>query len=170
MSRYKSGRMWRAFVGRFRAARLPPRHRTHSEASGASAPLGFRLATGLTARHWALPRRSASASPQDRPAAAVPTATRGVFGFRLTTTTRPGAALEAKKHAEACFFVGYAGGGIYIMPPMPPAGIAGAGVSSFLSAMTHSVVRNMPAMEAAFSRATRVTLAGSMTPAARRFS
>ena len=29
------------------------------------------------------------------------------------------------------------------MPPMPPAGIAGAGLSSFLSAMTHSVVRNM---------------------------
>ena len=61
----------------------------------------------------------------------------------------------------------------YIMPPMPPipgAGIAGAGFSSFLSAMTHSVVRNMPAIEAAFSRATRVTLAGSITPAAIRFS
>lgn len=60
--------------------------------------------------------------------------------------------------------------GDYIMPPMPPCGIAGAGVSSFLSTMTHSVVRNIPAIEAAFSRATRVTLAGSTTPAARRFS
>ena len=56
------------------------------------------------------------------------------------------------------------------MPPMPPAGIAGAGLSSFFSAMTHSVVRNMPAIEAAFSRATRVTFAGSITPEARRFS
>ena len=61
----------------------------------------------------------------------------------------------------------------YIMPPMPPippAGIAGAAFSSFLSAMTHSVVRNIPAMDAAFSNATRVTLAGSITPAAWRFS
>ena len=56
------------------------------------------------------------------------------------------------------------------MPPMPPAGIAGAGLSSFLSAMTHSVVRNMPAMEAAFSSATRVTFAGSMTPVWNRCS
>ena len=58
----------------------------------------------------------------------------------------------------------------YIMPPMPglPAGIAGSGAG--LSAMTHSVVRNMPAIEAAFSRATRVTLAGSMTPALKKFS
>ena len=40
----------------------------------------------------------------------------------------------------------------YIMPPMPapPIGIAGAGFSSFLSAITHSVVRNIPATEAAF--------------------
>lgn len=56
------------------------------------------------------------------------------------------------------------------MPPMPPAGMPGAGFSSLMSAMTHSVVRNMPAMLAAFSRATRVTLAGSITPAANRFS
>lgn len=61
----------------------------------------------------------------------------------------------------------------YIMPPIPPippAGMAGAGFSSFLSAITHSVVRNIPAIEAAFSRATRVTLAGSITPAAKKFS
>lgn len=63
----------------------------------------------------------------------------------------------------------YADFGAYIIPPMPPipaAGIAGAAFSSFLSAMTHSVVRNIPAIEAAFSKATRVTLAGSITPAA----
>ena len=53
----------------------------------------------------------------------------------------------------------------YIMPGWG-AGIAG--FSSGLSTMRHSVVRNMPAIEAAFSRATRATLAGSMTPAARR--
>ena len=53
----------------------------------------------------------------------------------------------------------------YIMPGWG-AGIAG--FSSGLSTMRHSVVRNMPAIEAAFSRATRATLAGSMTPTARR--
>ena len=58
------------------------------------------------------------------------------------------------------------------MPPMPPpiGGITGTGFSSFLSVITHSVVRNIPAIDAAFSRATRVTLAGSTTPAASIFS
>ena len=51
---------------------------------------------------------------------------------------------------------------------MPGAPIGISGLSSFLSQMTHSVVRNMPATEAAFSSATRVTFAGSTTPAARR--
>ncbi len=46
----------------------------------------------------------------------------------------------------------------YIMPPIPPAGIAGmAGASDFFSASTHSVVRNIEAIEAAFSSATRDT-------------
>ncbi len=60
----------------------------------------------------------------------------------------------------------------YIMPPIPPipGAPAGIGFSSFLSTITHSVVRNMPAMEAAFSRATRVTLVGSIIPLSRRFS
>ena len=58
----------------------------------------------------------------------------------------------------------------YIMPPMPGAPIGISGLSSLASQMTHSVVRNMPAMEAAFSRATRQTLAGSMMPDSRRFS
>lgn len=57
--------------------------------------------------------------------------------------------------------------GHYIMPmpfmPAPAAGIAGAG--SFFSASTHSVVRNIEAIEAAFSRATRATLVGSRIPA-----
>lgn len=56
----------------------------------------------------------------------------------------------------------------YIMPPMPGLAIGISGLSSFLSQITHSVVRNMPATEAAFSRATRFTLAGSTTPAARK--
>ena len=42
----------------------------------------------------------------------------------------------------------------YIIPPMPPPGIAGiAGASDFFSANTHSVVRNIEAIEAAFSNA-----------------
>jgi hypothetical protein len=55
-----------------------------------------------------------------------------------------------------------------IPPPMPCGGIEGW--SSFSSTMTASVVRNIPATEAAFSRATRVTFAGSITPDAKRFS
>ena len=59
----------------------------------------------------------------------------------------------------------------YIMPPMPgapPIGMAGS--FSGLSTIRHSVVRNIPAILAAFSKATRATLAGSMTPASRRSS
>ena len=56
---------------------------------------------------------------------------------------------------------------VYIMPmpfmPGAPAGIGGRG--SFFSASTHSVVRNMEAIEAAFSSATRATLVGSRMPA-----
>ena len=58
----------------------------------------------------------------------------------------------------------------YIIPPMPGFPIGISGFSSGLSQMTHSVVRNIPATEAAFSKATRATLAGSTTPAARRSS
>ena len=50
------------------------------------------------------------------------------------------------------------------MPPMsPPAGAAGAGGSG-LSATRDSVVSTMAETLAAFSRALRVTLAGSMMP------
>ena len=42
-------------------------------------------------------------------------------------------------------------------------GVGGTG--SGMSAITHSVVRNIPATEAAFWRAIRATLVGSMTPA-----
>jgi len=55
----------------------------------------------------------------------------------------------------------------YIMPPMPGLPIGIAAFSSGLSTMRHSVVRNIPAIEAAFSNATRATLAGSITPALR---
>ena len=61
----------------------------------------------------------------------------------------------------------------YIIPgiPPPPGGIAGiGGFSSGISEMTHSVVSNIPATEAAFSRATLTTFAGSITPALYRFS
>ena len=56
--------------------------------------------------------------------------------------------------------------GDYIIPPIPPAGIGGTGFASFFSASTHSVVRNIDAIDAAFSNATRETLVGSMIPAA----
>ena len=64
-------------------------------------------------------------------------------------------------------------GEYYIIPPMPPippiGAPIGAAFSSFFSAITHSVVKNIPAIEAAFSNATRDTLAGSITPAAKKF-
>jgi len=56
----------------------------------------------------------------------------------------------------------------YIMPPMPPMspppGMA-KGAASFSSATMASVVMSNPAMEAAFCKVERVTLAGSMIPA-----
>ena len=64
----------------------------------------------------------------------------------------------------------------YIIPPIPP--IPGApppiggigGFSSSISVITHSVVKNIPAIDAAFSNAIRVTLVGSITPASKSFS
>ena len=53
----------------------------------------------------------------------------------------------------------------YIIPPIPPAGIAGAGVSSLISATADSVVRNVDATEVAFCRALLVTFTGSRMPA-----
>src|ERR1700724_3442972 len=47
----------------------------------------------------------------------------------------------------------------------PPPGMAGALSFSGFSAITASVVRNRPAIEAAFCSADRVTFAGSMMPA-----
>ena len=47
----------------------------------------------------------------------------------------------------------------------PPPGAAGAFSFSGFSAITASVVRNRPAIEAAFCSAERVTFAGSMIPA-----
>ncbi len=55
----------------------------------------------------------------------------------------------------------------YIIPPSFTAGAAGVG--SGISTIPHSVVRNIPATEAAFSRATRLTFVGSMTPASNIF-
>src|SRR5699024_7052816 len=56
------------------------------------------------------------------------------------------------------------GDGYQYMPPMSGAAGAGAGGSG-LSATRDSVVSTMEATEAAFSRAERVTLAGSTIPA-----
>ena len=57
------------------------------------------------------------------------------------------------------------------MPPISSApGMAGAGFFSGLSATTASVVRNRAAIDAAFCSAERVTLTGSLMPAASRSS
>jgi hypothetical protein len=83
------------------------------------------------------------------------------------------ASLTKKKavHYGAAFFIMKGKGIDYIIPPIPPIHAGGpAGVSSLISASTHSVVSSIPAIEAAFSRATRVTLVGSITPAANMFS
>ncbi len=58
------------------------------------------------------------------------------------------------------------------MPPMPPQppGIAGSFLSSGSSATSASVVSRSEAIDAAFCSAERVTLVGSMTPAAMRSS
>ena len=82
-------------------------------------------------------------------------------------------AVSIKKTLRFFYLIKQSGEKSYIIPPMPPipgAPIGISGLSSFFSTITHSVVKNMPAIEAAFSRATRVTLAGSTTPAACRFS
>jgi hypothetical protein len=75
--------------------------------------------------------------------------------------------LKAKK--EEIFWISslvFESGMNYIMPPIPPPPIGGiAGESSFTSATTHSVINNNAAIDAAFSKAKRVTLVGSITPA-----
>jgi len=52
-------------------------------------------------------------------------------------------------------------------PPRPIPGGAGTTACGAL-AITQSVINTSPAMEAAFCSATRVTLAGSITPSASR--
>ena len=79
-------------------------------------------------------------------------------------------AAEAKKGGQPCghppLFTYCAKN--YIIPPSGIAGAAGAG--SGMSTIPHSVVKNIPATDAAFSRATRLTLVGSMTPASNMFT
>ena len=59
----------------------------------------------------------------------------------------------------------------YIMPPIPGCGVGiAADCGSGLSVIRHSVVKKRPAIDAAFSSATRATLAGSMMPALRKSS
>ena len=52
----------------------------------------------------------------------------------------------------------------YIMPPMPPAGIAGAAWGSLMVATADSVVSRVLATLVAFSSAVLVTFAGSRMP------
>ena len=131
-----------------RSAAQPPAHRHKS-------PTRIRLLPGMGTNRTADP----TADPDTRASGH-----RGI-----------GAPVRAQKKRDEPFsrssrsFVGPGPDGcyIYIMPPMPPAGIAGtAGCSDFFSASTHSVVRNIEAIDAAFSSATRDTFVGSMIPAA----
>ena len=58
---------------------------------------------------------------------------------------------------------------IYIIPGIPPPPIGGiGGVSSFISTKAHSVVKIIPATDAAFSNAILVTFFGSIIPAFKR--
>ena len=52
----------------------------------------------------------------------------------------------------------------------PPGGMAGSFFSSGISATSASVVSSSDAIDAAFCRAERTTLVGSMTPASTRSS
>jgi hypothetical protein len=56
------------------------------------------------------------------------------------------------------------------MPPISGAPPCGAAAGAGLSAITHSVVNNIDAIDAAFSNATLYTLVGSITPAFNKFS
>lgn len=57
---------------------------------------------------------------------------------------------------------------IHPIPHIPPPPIGGASVVPGTSKITASVVRNIPAIDVAFSRAVRGTLVGSIIPAATR--
>src|SRR5699024_570807 len=92
----------------------------------------------------------------------------------LSDTPQPrGAAHRRAPRGCGAISVSLEGSGRTSSQPMPPIssppGIA-APAGSGLSATTASVVRKSAAMEAAFCRAERVTLTGSLMPAARRSS
>ncbi len=72
---------------------------------------------------------------------------------------------SAEKYVFFCQTLLFLSDAFYIMPPIPGAAAGAAGAGSGLSTNTHSVVKKRPAIEAAFSKATRSTLAGSTIPA-----
>ena len=124
---------------------------------------GHRIAASLqptsSSRAWA------AASSYDMGAAFMP--------FQLHTTRHPcstGRCWEAGKRTARGKTPGRSGDLTSVdqksMSPPPP-GMAGAFSFSGFSAITASVVRNRPAIDAAFCSADRVTFAGSMMPARR---
>ena len=72
---------------------------------------------------------------------------------------------SVEKYVFFCQTLLFLSDAFYIMPPIPDAAAGAAGAGSGLSTNTHSVVKKRPAIEAAFSKATRSTLAGSTIPA-----
>ena len=78
------------------------------------------------------------------------------------------ASVSASAYADRCFVLNerYLRISRYqYIPPIPPAGIAGAGFSSLMSATRLSVVSTIEATEAAFWSALLVTFVGSTMPA-----
>ena len=99
-----------------------------------------------------------------------------IFEHELSISTNIiGAVIDTKKPRNfGALNYSYLKEDVYIIPGIPPpipgAPPIGAGSSLGISVIVASVVNNIPATEAAFSKATRVTLVGSIIPAASIFS
>ena len=93
----------------------------------------------------------------------------GGEGFLEVAVARPRVALAAfratPRSRDVRPLVCCSGQKSSIPPIPPPGGIAGAAFFSGFSATIASVVTSRPAIDAAFSKASRTTLVGSMMPA-----
>ena len=145
----------------------------------ASTPYNFMVISSRLVRYRAHPGRASSNE--------VATFTRPKIGKRAALV-RParmcetGGGIVKSRHSKAttgtscevpvvfCCVERVAERAAQYMPPMPGPPAGAAGLSSFFSTMSASVVRSRPAIEAEFWSAVRVTLVGSITPACTRSS